>query len=110
MTPSDAVEYLATGHNQLGIIYLDAGDIGRALHHYRESIRLKEARGDLYDAAGTRFNVAIALARAGRFADARQYAEAALRDYQTYGAGAAEDVQHTLDIISRIDKSATPNS
>lgn len=106
MTPPDAVEYLATGHSQLGNIYDDAGDHDRALHHLREAIRLREAGGDLYGAADTRYNVARTLARTGRLADARQYAEAALRDFQTYGSGAADKVQLTLALISYIAKAA----
>jgi len=107
MTPRDAVAYLTIGHNQLGNIYDDAGDLDRAMHHYREAIRLQEAGGDIYGAAQTRYNVAATLKDAGRLPDARQYAEAALRNYQTYGAGAADEVQQTLALISRIAKAAT---
>jgi tetratricopeptide (TPR) repeat protein len=107
-TPGDAVDYVATTHNQLGNIYRSSGDPDRALHHYRESIRLQETQGSLYGAAGTRYNVAVALAQAGRFADARQYAEAALRGYQAYGPGAADDVQRTQALIAAIDEAATP--
>lgn len=74
--------------------------------HYSEAIRLREAQGDLYDAAQIRYNVAIALTKGGRFPDARQYANTALRDFQTYGAGAAAMVEKTLDLISQIDKAA----
>jgi tetratricopeptide (TPR) repeat protein len=107
MTPTDAVGQLAAAHNGLGIIYNIAGDLDRALDHYRESIRLQEAQGNLYGAAEARRNVAITLEGAGRFADARQYAEAALLGFQTYGAGAADRVQDTLALISRIAKAAT---
>lgn len=64
-------------HNQLAIIYAEADDLDRALRPYRESIRLKETQGDIYRAARTRFNVALALMQAARFSDARQYAKAA---------------------------------
>ena len=37
----------------------------------------------------------------------REYAAAALRNYQTYGASAAKDVQDTLDLIARIAKAAS---
>ena len=66
--------------------------------HYSEAIRLREAQGDLYDAAQIRYNVAIALTKGGRFPDARQYANTALRDFQTYGSGAAAMVEKTLDL------------
>jgi hypothetical protein len=108
MTPSDTVAYLAIGHNQLGNIYDDAGDLDRAMHHYREAIRLQEAGGDAYGAAQARYNVAATLKNASRFTDARQYAEAALLGFQAYGASAAHDVKDTLDLISRIAKAATP--
>ena len=71
------------------------------------AIRLREAQGNLYAAAQARYNLAIALRKAGSFADAREYAEAALRDYQTYGPGAANEVQETLALISAIAKAAT---
>ena len=107
MTPPDAVADMAVVHNQLGNIYFGAGDLDRALHHFNESIRLEEAQGNLYGAAETRYNVALALWQSGRLADARQYADAALRGFQTYGAGAAQDVQKTLDLISDIAKAAS---
>jgi len=107
MTPPDAVADMAVVHNQLGNIYFGAGDLDRALHHFNESIRLEEAAGDPYGAATTRYNVAVTLAGAGRLDDARQYAEAAVRGFQTYGAGAAQDVQKTLDLISDIAKAAS---
>jgi tetratricopeptide (TPR) repeat protein len=106
-TPPDALGQLAAIHGQLGNIYNDGGDPDRALHHQREAIRLFEAEGNLYGAAQARYNVAATLNDAGRLADARQYAKAALRDYQTYGAGAADKVQKTLDLIADIDKAAT---
>lgn len=110
MTPPDAIEQSAVIHNQLGNVYGDAGDLDRALHYWRESIRLKEAADNVYGAAVTRYNVAAALKNAGRFTDARQYAEAALRGYQTYGAGAADRVQKTLDLIAAIAQAATASA
>ena len=80
-----------------------AGDIDRALPHYRESIRLREASGNVYGAATTRFNVALDLADSGRVADAREYARAALRNFETYGAGAAEMIQRTQQLLARLD-------
>jgi tetratricopeptide (TPR) repeat protein len=107
MAPPDAVGDLAVLHGRLGQLYREAGNIDRALYHYHESIRLDEAQGNLYGAAKNRGNVAVTLARAGRLADARQYAETALRGFQSYGAGAADDVEKTLELIARIAKAAT---
>ncbi len=39
--------------------------------------------GDVYDAAQTRYNVALLLARAGSLSDALLYAQAALRGFQS---------------------------
>ena len=109
LTPPDAVGQSAVAHNALGAIYGDAGQLDRALHHYREAIRLFESAGDVYHAAQARYNAALALANAGRFADARDYALAALRNYQTYGAGAQQEIQDTLDLIARIDEASHPH-
>ena len=95
---------LATVHNALGAIYADAGDLDRALLHYREAIRYFEAVDSLYKAAGVRFNVALALAQAGRVVDAREYAHAALRNFQTYGDRAAAEIQRTQGLIGLIEQ------
>ena len=107
MVPPDAVGSLAVAHNQLGIIYHDANDLDRALHHYRASIRFYKSAGDLYGAARPQYNIALALLGSKRFADAREYAAAALRNYQTYGSSAAKEVQKTLDLIALIAKAAS---
>jgi tetratricopeptide (TPR) repeat protein len=104
LTPVNAIADLAVYHHQLGNIYDDAGDLDQALAHYRQSIGYEEAQGNLYGAATTRYNVALALARRGRFPDAKEYALAALRNYQTYGEGAKDDVLKTLELIAQIDK------
>jgi len=102
LLPSNAVDDLAVAHNQLGNIYGDAGDFDRALSHWRESIRYKEAACNIYGAATTRRNVAIGLANAGRFSDAREYAYAALRNFETYGDRAAQEIQETRGLIEEI--------
>jgi tetratricopeptide (TPR) repeat protein len=104
LLPPNAVNDLAVTHNQLGAIYGDAGDLDRALSHYREAIRYFEGAGDLYQAAATRFNVAIDLANAGRRADALLYAQAALRNFATYGDRAAAEIAKTQGLIARIEK------
>ena len=104
LTPSDAVNDLAVTHNQLGNIYGDAGDLDRSLSHWRESVRLKEIANNIFGAATTRRNVAIALAQADRLEDAREYARAALRNFQTFGNRATEDIQETEGLIERIEQ------
>jgi|HubBroStandDraft_1064217.scaffolds.fasta_scaffold16093_1 uncharacterized repeat protein (TIGR03803 family) len=100
MTPKDAIIQVSAIHNQLGNLYYDAGEVARALRHYRESIRMTETAGDLYGAAKARFNVAVVLEGAGRTADARQYAEAALRGFKIYGDDTADEFQRTLPAVS----------
>jgi tetratricopeptide (TPR) repeat protein len=104
MTPPDAVGQLAISQNNLGLAYEAAGKLDRTLYHYREAIQLFGSVGDLYRAARTQYNVAIALLGERRLPDAREYALAALRNFQTYGAGAQEMIQKTLDLIALIDK------
>ena len=67
-------------HNQLGVIYKNAGDLERALHHYNEGIRYLESAGNFYNAGAVRFNVALALEQRGRLDEALLYARAALRN------------------------------
>lgn len=104
LMPKDAITDLAIAHNQLGNIYSAAGDLDRALEHYRKDINYSEAAGDVYGAAQTRYNVALTLAGRGRFADAKEYAVAALRGYQTFGDRAKDEVMETLELIARIEK------
>jgi tetratricopeptide (TPR) repeat protein len=108
LLPPDAVDNLAVTHNQLGAIYGDAGHLDRALTHYQDAIRYREKQGNLYGAAQTRFNVALALANAGRLADARAYALAALRNYETYGDRAADEIQNTHELLAEIDQRQNP--
>jgi tetratricopeptide (TPR) repeat protein len=102
LLPADAVNDLAVTHNQLGAIYGDAGDLDRAVQHFRESIHYEETQGNLYGAAQTRFNVAIALLNAGRGADALEYAEAALRGFESYGERAGAEIERTRGWIAAI--------
>jgi tetratricopeptide (TPR) repeat protein len=94
MTPLNAVNDLAVTHNQLGLIYHDAGDLDHALSHYRDSIRYNEVADNLYGAALTRYNVARALVQVGRITDGLEYAHAALRGFETYGDRASEEIHN----------------
>jgi tetratricopeptide (TPR) repeat protein len=104
MIPLNAVNDLAVTHNQLGNIYYDAGDLDRALSHYRKSIRYEEVAGNLYGAAITRYNVALVLIQSGRFTDALEYANAALCNFETYGEGTMEWIHKTRNLIIQIKK------
>jgi tetratricopeptide (TPR) repeat protein len=102
--PPDNPEDLAIDHNQLGNIYHDAGDLEGALEHYNESIRYKEMAGNIYSAGTTRFNIAITLANNGRPSDALLYARAALRNFEPYGQGAAQNIQDAQGLIAEIEQ------
>ena len=104
LIPADDAENLAAIHNQLGIIYGQAGDTRQALHHYQQSIAHEEARGNTYGAGQTRYNIALLLEDAGRPGDALHYARAALHDYERTGPGAAQDAATARDLIARLEQ------
>lgn len=104
LLPADAVYDLGVTHNQLGIIYGAAGDLDRALHHYREAISLNEKSGDIYSASRSRVAIAVELAVANRLPDAREYARAALRGYETYGDSAAYMIAKTQQLLTDIEQ------
>jgi tetratricopeptide (TPR) repeat protein len=102
MFPPNAVPELATTHMNLGNVYSQAGQPDVALHHYRESIRYCEVMQDRFASGRTRRNAARALASTGRFADAREWARAALCDYEA-SANADQEVIETLKLLERIE-------
>ena len=104
LLPPDAVDDLAVAQAMLGNIHAGAGDAARALTHRREAIRNFEAAGNLYYAAQARRDVAIGLAQAGHLGDAREYAYAALRNFQTYDDRAAAEIQKTQGLIAEIEE------
>lgn len=104
LLPANAFDDLAVTHNQLGLIYKNKGDLYRALPHYQEAIRLKEQVGNVYGTALTRCNMSVALWQAGRLGDALLYAQAALRNFQPYGASAQADIDKTQRLIAAIQK------
>jgi tetratricopeptide (TPR) repeat protein len=101
--PADDAQDLATVHNQLGIIYHEAGDARRALHHYQQAIKFKEARGDIYGAGQTRQNIALLLQADGRPGDALHYARAALDNFQQVGSGAAAAAVHAEQFVADLE-------
>lgn len=102
LLPADSVQYLAVAHNQLGLVYTDAGNLDRALFHWREATRYFEQENNWYNAATTRYNIALNLAKVGRFTDALLYADAARRNYEKYGDRAAAEIQGTEALIAQI--------
>jgi tetratricopeptide (TPR) repeat protein len=102
MFPPNAAPELATIHNHLGVLYASAGQTDTALHHFRAAIRYQESMQDRFGAGQTRYNAAFALIRVGRFEDARDWAQSALRDYQACG-NADEEVVKTLQLLAQIE-------
>ena len=101
--PANAVDDLAGAQNALGIIYKNAGQTARALAHYQQAINYVETAGNFFQAGQIRFNVALMLAQQNRLADARAYAEAALRNYQVYGPRAAAEIELTQRLLEDIN-------
>ncbi|HMQ30953.1 MAG TPA: CHAT domain-containing protein [Chloroflexaceae bacterium] len=104
LLPANANVDRAAVNNQIGITYHEAGNLDSARFHYDESIRYKELQGDLYGAGQTRYNLAITLYNAGQLARARRYAELALKNYEPYGAGAAQQIARTQRLLAAIDE------
>jgi len=100
--PDDATDVLAAVHNQLGNTYRDGGKPETALAHYQRAIMHQDNAGDRYEAGRARFNVAFMLANDDRMADALLYAQAALRDFEPYGANAADIVAATQQLIDQL--------
>jgi tetratricopeptide (TPR) repeat protein len=102
LIPTNAVADQAVIHNQLGNIYKYADELEPAVLHYRASIRYKEAAGNHYGAATTRFNIALAYAEQDRFVEALEWAQAALRNFQEFGEGTTDMVERTQGLIAAI--------
>ena len=105
LTPADDHASRAITENQLGIVFHRAGDTGQALRHYQRSLQHKEARGDVYAAGQTRYNIAALLLDGdGRTADALLYARAALDNFQQACPGAAADAADAERLIARLEQ------
>jgi tetratricopeptide (TPR) repeat protein len=104
LLPADDHQNRATAEHQLGVIYHRAGDTGQALRHYQQSLHHHEARGDIFGAGQTRYNIALLLAGAGRAGDALAYARAALANYQQAGPGATTDAADARQLIADLEQ------
>lgn len=104
LTPPDAVNELAAGNEILGIIYEVLLDHQRALECFTEAIRHRETQNNFYNAAAMRRRVANILMWQGRFTEARDFAEAALSDYERYGNQAAVEILSTRALIEKIER------
>jgi tetratricopeptide (TPR) repeat protein len=104
LLPANAVDDLRITHAQIGSIYSDAGETDNGRSHWREAVRLAEDGGDSYAAGQIRYNIARSFALERRFSDAREYALAALRNFEPFGDGASEDIQRTQHLLSLIEQ------
>ena len=102
LIPAGHPAHFGAIHYHLGMTYEAAGDQPTALSHYQQFITYEVARGDTYNAGIARYAVALLYANAGNPADAVPYAQAALDDFQTVGAGGAADVVKAKSLISRL--------
>ena len=102
LLPGDDVGDLAVTHNELGNVYTDGGQLDRALDHYRQSVRYEEGLGNRFGAGETRLNATLALLRAGHLADAKEWARAALRDFEAC-ENADQEVVRTTQLLELIE-------
>jgi tetratricopeptide (TPR) repeat protein len=102
LTPAGAST--AVANTALGNIYASAGQVDTTLQHYQKAIQTYEDTGDRHSAGGVRRNVALALVEIARHTDALLYARAALRDFESYGAAAAADIDRTQRLIAEIEQ------
>ena len=109
MFPANALRELEVTHNQLGVVYRTAEQIDAALLHYQTSIRYCEAMQDRFGAGQTRYNAALMLAEAGLSTDARDWAQAALRDFQAC-ENADQNVVKTLKLLEEIESGLQASS
>jgi len=77
--PPDALDGIATIHNQLGAVYFHSpSHLNLGIEQLKEALRCYEAIGDRYMAGGVKNNLAGILLRIGRLADARDFAQSAI--------------------------------
>jgi tetratricopeptide (TPR) repeat protein len=100
--PENATEQRMHIHHLLGNIYDDTGNTSQALAAYREAIRLSERRGATSAGAMYRREVARCLLKAGRLADALDYANEAVRKLQELGTGATEEIKKSQELAEYI--------
>ena len=103
-TPADDLEDRASLEHQLGRIYSRTTDTSQALRHYQQAIQHDEARGNIYDAGITRYDIAELLANNGRISDAVHYARAALHNFQQVGPGAATNTAGAEQLIAILEQ------
>jgi tetratricopeptide (TPR) repeat protein len=99
LCPPSAVADLGPMHNQLGNLYREVGQTEPAREHYERAAQYFEQVGNRYHAGQTRYNLALMYDDAAGREPARRrdllrraaaYAQASLRDYESYQGRAAD--------------------
>ncbi|MCP4250269.1 MAG: CHAT domain-containing protein [bacterium] len=116
LCPKDVLTDLAPMHGQLGTLYTDVGELDNAREHFEQAAQYFEKAGDRFHAGQTRSNMAVMYALASEGEDqpsqqraslllrARDYAKAALRDYQHYQGRAAKEEARTQGLLDDINQ------
>ena len=111
LCPATAIANLGPIHNQLGIIYMEVSQTERAQDHYEQAARCFEQSGQRFQSGQVRHNIATMYLQSARQSQpvdsqllhrARAYAEAALRDYQSFQGHAENDESDAMQLIQHI--------
>ena len=102
--PSDALDDLAVTRFKLGMIYAEKGEASRALTYFRQAIEYRAGQEDRYNAGLIRLTAAGYLLNAGCRDDAFLYTQAAMRDFETVGPGAAALARLAQQLIGRLQE------
>ena len=115
LCPKDAFPDLAPLHNSLGHLYRDVGKFDKAREHYALDAHYEAEAGNRFGAGQTRLSMALMYVRMieneneiQRTSDllrrALTFAEAALRDFQSYEGRAAKNESSTQELIDYINQ------
>ena len=115
LCPANAITQLGPLHNQLGCLYFGVGQTEPAREHFEQYLQICEQTGDHYHAGTTRYNMGQMYKQSANRQDsparrrdllyrAKAYAEAALRDFQTYQDRAAADEAKAQHLIAAIEQ------
>ncbi|HXY34545.1 MAG TPA: CHAT domain-containing protein [Planctomycetaceae bacterium] len=115
LCPDNALPDLGPMHNQLGILYKDAGQANHAREQFEEAVQCYEKAGDRLSAGKTRENIALMYLQApatgtdsstieANLRRARDYEEAALRDFQHFQGRVAKQETKANRILEQINE------
>jgi tetratricopeptide (TPR) repeat protein len=107
LLPAEAVQDRAIAENGIALAFFSGGRFADSVTHYREAIRRFETVGCPLQAAGARFNTALALLKMGRVVNAMEYARSALQGYTRFGTAANEEIRLSEGLVAQIQKQIT---